>query len=204
MDAVINTPQDKWRIYIIHIEGFELMKTALGSPAKVISIEQNFSHSSAWESGCLEFDLLYWSEIVSSALREDPFSGSCFPSPSTVYSLLLVLQVEKIIGMQSYWERRFLWHVAYEQHADEICVHTKKLLYYMNSWLTVSFHCCLPWVVDPAKFQTIYMFNYMLLSKLNLNVKGNTKYDQLGPNLLTWWLDGATGWPYAYRLGDMN
>ena len=204
MDAVINTPQDKWRIYRIHIEGFELMKTALGSPAKVISIEQNFSHSSAWESGCLEFDLLYWSEIVSSALREDPFSGSCFPSPSTVYSLLLVLQVEKIIGMQSYWERRFLWHVAYEQQTKS--VYTQRNFY--TTWtiglLSLFTVACQPWVVDPAKFQTIYMFNCMLLSKLNLNVKGNTKYDQLGPNLLTWWLDGATGWPYAYRLGDMN
>ena len=38
--------------------------------------------------------LLYWLEIVSSALRKDFFSGSCFPSPSTMYSCLLVLHVE--------------------------------------------------------------------------------------------------------------
>ena len=47
MDAMINTPQDKCRIHRIHFEEFELVKTALGSPTKVISIEQKFSHSSA-------------------------------------------------------------------------------------------------------------------------------------------------------------
>ena len=175
MDAVINTPQDKWRIYRIHIEGFELMKTALGSPAKVISIEQNFSHSSAWESGCLEFDLLYWSEIVSSALREDPFSGSCFPSPSTVYSLLLVLQVEKIIGMQSYWERRFLWHVAYEQQTKS--VYTQRNFY--TTWtvglLSLFTVACHEWLTlpnfKPSTCSTIcYYQNWTWMWKVTLNM----------------------------------
>ena len=139
-------------ISISRIKTKDSMKSLSEKPVKVISTEQNFSWSSGRES-CLKFDSLYWLEIVSSALREDFFSGSCIPSPPTMYSFLLALHVEHRHACSHIEKdcRWFSWHVAYYSFPES------------NRWnLHIGFtaFCCCPLLLVHLNYQTISTLNY--------------------------------------------
>ena len=107
----------------------------------------------------MKFDSLYWLEIVSSALREDFFSGSCIPSPPTMYSFLLALHVEHrhavILRKKTVDDFRDMWHTILSIHflraTDEIC--TLALLLFAVALCSWSY----------LNYQTISALNHMLL-----------------------------------------